>query len=274
MLHRSTRFGALLAITAFAWLSLAGCDSQEDNTTPPDLFPAAAFTLQTDLFSQGLAPKDAAGINFTAAALRVWPVSILLAANLVIPSALTTSALQVDPTQEDGTWVWVASAAVGAATASYTLSGTRRDGGTDWSMRVTMTGAGVQEPLNDFELFSARTTDNGASGSWDLFYPIEGTSTNVLSADYAVASATEKSITFNIPATAEENAGDSVEYAENGDTRTFDWQQVGASLQHVVRWNALDQSGSIAATNFNNGAEACWDANLDDTACPAPSEIP
>ncbi|MEZ4703038.1 MAG: hypothetical protein R2834_22090 [Rhodothermales bacterium] len=262
-------------LIALLFVASAGCDSNEDdNTTAPDVFPLEAFTLQTELFNQTLAPKQAAGLNFTAAALRVWPVSLVLSANLVIPVALTNSAIQTDPTADDGSWVWSSSVTASGVSAAYSLTGSRRDDGTDWSMRVTMNDPSSSTPLEDFELFTGRTTDNGASGSWELYYPVDGTSTNVLSASYEITSDTEKSITFTIPASAEVNAGDSVEYTESGDERTFDWQQVGSGVRHLVLWNGSDQSGSITATNFNGGVQACWDSNLSDTACPAKTMLP
>ena len=262
----------LIALFTFTF---AGCDSNEDeDASAPDLFPAEAFTMQADLFNQTLAPKQAAGINFTAAALRVWPVSLALGANLIIPSALTTSALQAEAVSEDGSWVWAASATANGFSTAYSLTGTRRDGGTDWSMRVTVQGGMGGETLDNFELFTGRTTDNGASGSWSLFYPIEGTSTNVLSAEYEIASETEKAITYSIPSTAEDNAGDTIEYAEIDNLRTFDWLQAGASIQHLVTWNASDSTGSITATNFRSGVKSCWDASLSDTPCPAETRLP
>jgi hypothetical protein len=270
--HYSYRYTFLL-IALYA-ITFAGCDSNKDEDAAPDLFPAEAFTLQTELFNQNLAPKQAAGINFAAAALRVWPVSLAIGANLIIPSALTTSALQAEAVSEDGSWVWAASATANGLNTAYSLIGTRRDGGTDWSMLVTVQGGMGGETLDDFELFTGRTTDNGASGNWSLFYPIEGVSTNVLSAEYAIVSDTEKSITFSVPTTAEDNAGDTIEYAEIDNLRTFEWMQAGAGIQHLITWNATDSTGSITATNFRSGAKSCWDAELNDTVCPATTSLP
>lgn len=260
-------FRPLYLVIALLFVTSAGCDSNESvDETAPEVFPAAAFTMDTNLFNQNLAPKQAAGINFTAAALRVWPVSLGLSVYLVIPTALTASALQAEPTSDDGSWVWAASATANGATASYSLSGTRRDGGTDWSMRVTMTTGG--ESLDNFEVFTGRTEDNGNSGSWELYFPEDGERTNVLSAAYEIESETSKSITFSIPTTSDTNAGDSVTYSENGDERSFDWQQLSAGFEHLITWSDVDGSGAITATNFSSGATSCWDANLNDTTCP------
>ncbi|MDZ4699806.1 MAG: hypothetical protein SH809_08890 [Rhodothermales bacterium] len=270
LLYRFTYFLiALIVVTS------AGCDSNKDEAgDAPDLFPAEAFTMQTDLFNQNLAPKQAVGINFAAAALRVWPVSLALGANLIIPSALTTSALQAEAVSEDDSWVWAATAVANGVSTAYSLIGTRHDEGTDWSMRITVQGGMGGETLDDFELFTGRTTDDGASGNWSLFYPIDGVSTNVLSAEYAIVSETEKTITYTIPVTAEDNAGDTIEYAEIDSLRTFDWLQAAASIQHFVTWSASDSTGSITASNFRSGVKSCWDSLLNDTPCPAETRLP
>ncbi len=270
--HRFIRLASVTALMTV--LVLAGCDSSNDETDAPDVFPAQAFTIETELFNQTPVPKQAVGLNFTAAALRVWPVSIILTASIAIPSALTNSALQAEPVFEDGSWIWAASASPNGVTAAYSLIGTRRDGGTDWSMRVTMQDPQTQTTLDDFELFTGRTTDNGLSGSWSLFYPSDSVAVNALNAEYAITSETEKRITFSIPDVAGTHGGDTIDYAENGDERTFTWDQQSASANHLVIWNDASSEGSITATNFRSGVTSCWDADLDDMPCPETTNVP
>ena len=270
--HRFTR-PALLA-SLLTVLVLSGCDSTDDANEAPDVFPSEAFTIQTELFNQTLAPKQAVGLNFTAAALRVWPVSGILTASIWIPAALTNAALQAEPVFEDGSWIWAASATPGGISATYSLTGIRSDGGTDWSMRVTMQNPSSETALDDFELFTGRTTDSGLSGSWSLFLPGDSAAVNVLNAEYSISDETEKRITFSIPGTAGDHGGDTVEYVTNGDDRTFTWDQQSAGVNHLVTWNHATNEGSITASNFRSGATSCWDDELNDTPCPTATMMP
>ncbi len=258
--------GLYLFIAAFSFVSISACDSTSSEDEAPDVIPSEVFALPVDLFNQSAAKDAMPGANFTAAALRVWPVSLIISANLVIPSLTTLSALQAEPIFEDGAWTWTSTVNSGGEQVQFTLLAERFGDGTSWSMRLSSsdTTSGV---FNNFELFSAETSDNGEMGSWQLNYPVNGVSQNVLNATYTITSDTEKSITFNVPQTAQSAAGDSVEYTENGDERTFLWQQVAESIMHTITWNATTLEGTIDATNFNGGTMGCWDANLDDIAC-------
>ena len=245
---------------------LAGCDSAGDpEATPPPVIPAEAFALQTSLFNQGDAGKTSVGAHFAAAALRVWPVSIIISANLIIPAAVTAAALEAEPEQNGNTWTWTSTTVVEGETITFSLSGTIQGPSIRWSMRVSYTDG--TESFDNFELYTATTNLNSNTGAWQLFYLIDGERRNVLNADYAVPDETHATLDFRVPNTADRNAGDSVSYEVDGDERIFDWRQVGEALNHFVTWNAVTQIGSITATNYNNGDKACWDANLDNAAC-------
>ena len=254
-------------IAVFSLIFIAGCDSNAAEDEAPEVIPSEIFTLPVDLFDQTLSKSAQPGANFTAAALRVWPVSLIITANLVIPSLTTLQALQTEPVFQDGAWQWDSSVTANGQTVQFNLSAVRENGGTEWSMRITSTDLQGNTVLDDFELFTAQTSENGDVGSWQLFYLLNDASQNVLNASYVRDSETEKSIVFSIPETAVLGAGDSVEYEENGDERTFIWQQIAESITHTIIWNAVTLEGSITATNFNGGDEGCWDAALNDVAC-------
>ncbi len=255
-----------LLLAAFTFITLTGCDSTNTEDEAPDVIPSEVFTLPVDLFNQTTAKNEMPGVNFTAAALRVWPVSLIISANLIIPSITTISALEADPVFQDGAWVWAASASSGTQTIGYSLSASRSGGETTWSMRITTTDPASGESLEDFELFSAQTSQDGAVGSWQLYYYLDGASANVLNASYTTGD-TEKTITFSIPQSAAQGAGDSVEYRESGTSRSFVWEQVAEAITHDISWDATTSEGSISATNFNSGTMGCWDTSLEDAAC-------
>ena len=264
------RISLLLALIVTA---TAGCDSQPANEdTPPALISQEAFQLQTDLFGAS-SGKTLAKLNFAAAALRVWPVSVILQANLIVPAVVTAAALEDEPELIDGTWVWSSDVVAqgnglaGATALNFRLEGRPVADGVDWSMMIT-----ASEPLNGqvydaFELYTAHTSPGGLTGSWQLYYRIDGERRNVLNAAFTQSDSDEKSLTFSIPESADEHAGDWVRYEVEGDDRRFVWQQIEPDLTHDVRWNATSKTGSITASNYNGGTTLCWDAELEDSAC-------
>ena len=252
---------------AFSFIAFSGCDSNDPEDDAPDVIPSEVFALPVDLFDQSTSKASPPGANFTAAALRVWPVSLIISANLIIPSVTTLSALNSEPVFENGMWVWNASTAAEGQNVDFSLSAERTGDGTNWSMKISTTDSFTGDVLDDFELFSAQTTQNGTLGSWQLFYYLNGASQNVLNASYVYDSENQKAITFSIPETAAQGAGDSVEYTENALNRSFIWQQVAESITHTINWDATTLEGSISATNYNGGEMGCWDAELADIAC-------
>ena len=226
---------------------------------------AEAFSLQTNLFNQDDAGKTSAGAHFVAAALRVWPVSLIIGANLVIPVAVTAAALEAEPVQAGNTWTWTSTTIADGQTVTFSLAGTVNGSAINWSMRVSYTDG--QQSYDDFELYTAVTDLATESGTWQLDYDIDGQRRNVLIADFVVSGEDSATITYRVPDDADSNAGDSVMYHTNGNERVFDWKQVDEALDHLVTWDAATQTGSITATNYNNGEKACWDADLENAVC-------
>jgi hypothetical protein len=254
-------------LAAASTVALFGCDSQGGNDDdPPELLSAEVFSLQTDLFAES-APKDpAAKINFAAAVLRVWPVSAIIGANLIVPAAVTGAALEDTPEFVDGAWEWETSTLVDGSSIEFSLTA-RPDGSMlDWSMTISGSDPETGVTYDEFELYTARTTFGEQEGAWDLYYRINGVRTNVLEASFDLGDDV-KSITYSVPLSAAEHAGDSVYYESDGDGRLFLWQQVDEGLTHEIRWNAATNEGSIEATNYNGGLVACWDATFEDAPC-------
>ena len=275
-MNRSRLLSASLFALSLLALPLTGCDSGGMNAPddPPPVLTPEAFELNTDLFSNqnpssSSATKTGEYAHFANAALRVGPVSLLVKANLIIPSAVTAAALQADPVVEDSTWIWEANADTLNQDISFRLEGTPDGPTVAWSMTVTAPNPEQGEALNSFELYTAETALDGSSGSWSLFYRIDGERTRVLDADFTVTSDTEKEITFSVPETAENNAGDSVRYAVDESQRTFEWTRVedmGNTVVTVV-WDAAAKAGFLVAPDYNGGEPACWNDAFQNVAC-------
>ena len=261
-----TRLAAAMGLAALLF-ALVGCDTTENAAEePPTPAPLSAelFQIQTDLFKPG-GGKVETKAHFTAAALRVWPVSLILSANLVLPFAVTAAALTDQPSFEDGAWHWSATTQSGTDPYTFTLIAEPTIEGFDWTMRITGNDPFTGSKIEEFDLYTAQTSFDGTMGSWQLYYRVNGARTNVLNATVDF-STTNKMLHFSIPEPFE-NAGDMVHYEVENDARRFLWQQVAEGFDHDVGWDAVTKEGSIVATNYNGGVEGCWDGNLEDVAC-------
>ncbi|MBT8402123.1 MAG: hypothetical protein KJO98_16725 [Rhodothermia bacterium] len=259
------RLTPVLAAAA-AFIFLTGCDSNDSDSfsdTAPPVISVDAFEMDANVF--GNSPKSEAGANFAAAVLRVWPVSTIISANLIVPALVAASATQADPTF-DGSWVWSNTVSTEDGTASFTLNATPDAQGIDWVMEVGLSNEAIT--LDDFELYTASTALDGKSGSWQLYYEFDGVRENVLTADFQVEDADTKTITFTVSGGPYEAVGDAVQYSTDGTARSFEWTQSSESKTHLVEWDSVTKAGSITATDYNGGGPACWDSNLDDAACP------
>jgi len=257
-MKKSRVFAAL--VTAALLLPISACDNAGEENEPPALIPAAAFQMDTQVFN-----TKSAGPNFAAAALRVWPVSLAVTAHMIIPAAVTLAAANEEPVFEDGAWHWTTSTQSGVYSIDLELIATPVSPGHDWSMLVSYNDG--TQVLDDFELYSGHTENNGTEGNWSLNYMLNGIQTNVLNAMFNSDSVTDRQLELSIPATAPAHAGASVEYVVDGTARAFTLNAVNPAGTHVIEWDAETNVGSITAPNYNGGVTACWDANLDDAAC-------
>lgn len=269
---RRTTARGLLAVCLFS-LSLAACDSADPDPSaeiaPPVITPEA-FDLSDALFpgaNRGGEARLGGGDNFANAAIRVGAVTTIVGLNLLIPKAVTAAALNADPFVEEGTWIWSNTIRINQQDATFRLAGTPEGTSVDWSMQITATDPETGEVYDDFELYTAETALDGASGAWQLYYRIDDVRTRVLDADFDAESEDDKTLRFAVPAGVGDAGGDAVVYATNGDGRSFDWDQASEGNTHLIVWDAETGAGSITATNYNGGERACWNEGFEDVAC-------
>lgn len=253
-------------LVAVAVLALAACDSTTPSeSTPPDLIPAAAFSFDADLGDTS-ASRSAAGLNFFTGAARVGIVSLVVKAHLILPAAMTHAATQVDPIVSDGTWIWSSTQPVNGTDATFRLEGTPSGSSIDWSLRVTTANPETGEALDDFVLYTAETSLDGKTGTWRLYYRLEGERTEVLSADYDV-SGTANELRFTVENDKDDNQGSTVLYRTESGTNTFDWLQQPQNIRTLVEWDEATGAGFIEADDYKGGVRSCWNTSGDDVAC-------
>ena len=267
---------SLIAVCALG-LVLAACDSTTPETnpgTPPALIASEAFSLSDTAFpDNNLVPgsdetNSVNGPHHTQAFFRVAIVSAAVGFHLLLPSAATGAATQVAPTVENGTWIWENTVNVNDSNVTFRLEGTPSGSSVDWQMFVSSGNFGG-EAYDDFVLYTATTQINGQMGNWSLYYNIQGQRTRVLDAVYDETSSTARELTFSIPDTNpnQDAHGASVYYMADASGRVFDYQEPTPGQNHLIEWDAVTAAGSITAWDYNNGDQACWDSNLDNTPC-------
>ena len=244
---------------------LAGCDSASiDDADPPAVIAPAAF--EVDMFEQP-ASKSNPGQHLTAALLRYVPVSLTLGVQyLLIPKIVTEGATMAEPVSVDGAWVWTMEKETAQGPFAVELTGRPDDGSIDWTMVISANNPYTGN-IEDFVLYRGRTSDDGKEGSWELYYPIDGESANVLDAEFLIESPVEKQITFTVPPSAPQYAGYEVRYARDDNDRIFYWYQLDTGAEHTLTWNPVTGLGSIQSTNYKDGERYCWDAGGSDVEC-------
>lgn len=246
-------------------LLLAGCDSASvDESEPPSTISPAVFEVHA---FEASASKSSAGENLKAALTRYVPVSITLGVQyLLIPALVTEFVTEVDPVSLDGAWVWETEKQTEQGTFSARLTGRPNESSVDWMMEVSGNNPHTGR-LEDFVLYTARTQAEGRSGTWDLFFPIDGEPVNILDAEFVIENPVEKQITFVVPETAPRYAGYEVRYEREDNDRLFYWYQPDVDEEHILIWNPVSGVGSIQSTNYKDGARYCWNAAGEDVEC-------
>lgn len=250
----------LLASTTFVF---SACDLTNTDTSAPDAISADVFSINTNFFTT----SKQVGPNYTNAALRVVPVSFVIGAHLVIPSLVTSAALDAEPVLEDDLWTWRSTITYNNQAVDFVLTANTLGLNTDWVMTVTYYDPGTDQIYDNHILYTAQTRNNGSEGTWSLFYKDNGVSRRVLNADFTRSSSSQKSLVFSIPLDADNNAGDSVAYDVIQSTRVFTWNQVSTSSETTVTWDATTGEGTLIAPSYNGGQPACWDSEQNDVAC-------
>jgi len=258
----------LFALTAA--LVFAGCDSSGSNTEDaPQPIEPAAFEVDTESYptTQSADAAAKAGTHVLAGVTTVSALTFAVEANLALPKLVTAAALQADPVIESGTWVWESTAQTDSSNATFRLEGTPDGEDVVWEMFVSATGP--TGGLQNFSLYTGRSSFDGTNGSWSLFYPIDGARSNVLDASFTVDSETTKSITFEVADGAERDAGDTIRYARDGDSRTVEYVQVEPVSETTVSWDAITKAGFIQSTDYNGNEKSCWspEPELDNVPC-------
>lgn len=263
----------VLAIAALLLLGLAGmaCDSGTDDGPGPPLPPVEGMTFDISAFQGGgkadkaddPAPGEKA--NFNNAALRVWWLNASIAARLVVPVLVFGWAASTEPVYDGGIWTWEISGGSGANASTAVLTGwfdTELREGIFLNLSMSITCPGCKVPTDNYVWYEGRFNTDGGNGHWQFYSPeIEGEDQALVRMEYEVTDATNKSLTItNNRIDGHEDAGDEISYSRADDQATIEVHDQSESLDYEAHWSISTTAGTLKVPGYNDGNEACWDA--------------
>ncbi len=267
----------LLGALALLGLAAMACDSGDDGPGPP-LPPVETMTFNISAFQgggdAGKADDPAPGekANFNNAAARVWWLNTSIATHLVVPVLVFGAAASTEPTYSSGIWTWQFSVGNGANTSTAVLTGwfdSELKEGIFLNLSMSITCPGCKTPVSDYVWYDGRFNTDGGDGHWQFYSPeIANDDQSLVRIEYDVTDASNKSLVFtNNRADAHEDAGDVISYIRAGDQATIEVHDQSDGLDYEAHWSITTTEGSLKVPGYNNGEEACWDAQHLNRAC-------
>lgn len=273
---RPTKF--VLCVLA-SILTASGCSKESAQPLPeaPSLPPASSLKIDLSFFQRSArAPESAASqtiFNWTNAVVRVLVINAFVDAALAPPFGAFELALNTTPTlRQDGTWVWTYGLLEGGRTARIDLEGVDRGGEVEWKLYLTDTGA--EPPLNHGLWFEGETSQNGDEGFWLFRDPRGSTAGNYARLDWRVKAEDDAELRLEALDRSEESYGDFVLYEVDRRDARVTYRDASERSEFSASWNTATGAGSLVAPDYNEGAQACWDANQQDVACNAVASKP
>lgn len=261
-----------LCATLAAGLLLTACNDSTgpaDAGNPPDLpleeslsfdletFPAAGGTPSAEAAPSRVAP----GANYTVAALGVAGINIAVITVTAVPRLTWAALASQQPTFEDGQWHWRASADILGVTYSGDLAAYTDQGDLVAEVRVS------SPAVTDFLWYDLHAPIGGHSGQWRIYDADQPTTPTVVGTiDWSHPATGTWNLTFT--AVGGENPGDNLSYMVDGNARTVSWYDASEDMTYGIAWDAATHEGYIMAAGYNGGVKSCWDADLQDAACP------
>ncbi len=264
---------AILKLVALTLLILVftGCDTvdpQSETPEAPAVIPEEAFALNLGVFEQET-PANKNGANYANwlnATIRAGVAVQITHAILEVPYELTKAVQHVPPVYNENAFVWSTETIIEDQVHSINLKAQNADNFIDWQMKVTGVVEETGVSFENFLLYSARTYKDVNEGTFQVYFPVESGSQQVMDGSYNVVDENEHTLTFSIPAGVEDIGGSSAIFKHLNDQITLDLTGPQGGL-HLIEWNETTGAGSLTADDYNNGEQACWDETLKNAPC-------
>jgi len=247
------------------------------NDEPPAIPPVSSMEMDYSTFEldpQQSSPKATHTVqeyeHFTAAVGSATILRLVVALNVAIPRAILEGASNRDPQLNgDGQWEWSYSQTTDQNSFEVRLVAIVSGSGTaeqqvNWEFYVSSD----QHGLDNFLFFEGVTSADGSTGTWtyyDLASPEQQSA--VSRVDWNVVDENNRSLTLEVLSDRNNHQGDTIEYSFDGSLKTAVFTDASEGTTVTLVWNPETHEGSITAPNYNNGVQACWNSNLENTAC-------
>ena len=268
----ATRKLAVLALLIFLFTGCDTVDPASETDEAPAVIPQEAFALNLGVMEQEApaSKNGAAYANWLNATIRAGVAIHITHAILEVPFELTKAVQHVPPVYNENAYIWSTETFIDEQRHSIALKAQNSDEFINWQMKVS----GVDEEsglaFEDFLLYSARTYKDVNEGSFQVYFPVESGSQQVMDGTYNVVDEEEHTLTFSIPDGVEDIGGSSAVFDHLEDQITLDLTgPLGG--RHLIEWNETTGAGSLTADDYNNGEKACWDEELKNTPCDVAS---
>lgn len=276
MLHTIRTFSASLLLGLFlitACEDNPGLSTEEPPQNPPQIPSAQTMTVEMGEFEENNSQQKAeeraivqSDNAFRNAAARAMLVKGVVDASLVVPRVLLKAADSTDAEfGEDGKWTWAFSKTAGDHSYEVRLVASEKEGDrVQWDFYVTNT----EKDLNDQLFFSGVSTKDGHEGTW-TYYNLNGELLDepVSKVEWAVNGEDDVSLRLEVLSEQSEHTGDYLEYTFDGTIKHAVYFDASEETTAEIQWNVETKAGFLIAPNYNGGAKACWNSELQDTTC-------
>lgn len=256
---------SLVTLLTLAVLFISCSEDNDMEGQPPELPPVESLSIDMSELEQQQQPKASiAESNFTTAYFSGVVIAAVLEAYLQLPKILLAAADGNSAAYlGDGEWEWVYSASGPSASYGVKIIAVTSDEDVEWNFYVSADNG--QFSWDDLLLFSGTSTLDGSEGVWNIYNPVN--SEVVTSASWNV---TEESTEVNLTVYDGQQSAPqaTIDYTFAGTTKTLVYANLEDDEQTTIEWDTETLAGFIISTNYNNGEKACWDEELNNTACP------
>lgn len=235
---------------------------------PPQLPPAESMNVDLSTFEGNQKVQSEAAQsseNFAQAALRALVMKTVVDINLAIPRALLTAASETEAEfNEEGEWVWSYTRNAGQETYEVRLVASQGgNNDVNWQFYVTNSQLSIDNRL----FFDGTTNADGSQGTWTYYNLSSESNESVSEIQWEVTGEDQVSLRLDVTSDRFNNQGDYIEYSFDGTVKNAVYYNAGDDQTTELQWNEETKAGYIIAPNYNNGEQACWDANFEDISC-------
>ena len=270
MLNKVFKYLTVVLLGVFFVTACKDNAAELSSDEPPQIPPAESMEMDFSTYennqSQGnnIAAKN--GTNFAQAAVRAIIMKAVVDVNLFIPRVLLEAASNNEAEfNDEGEWVWTYSKMADGETYEVRLIATREsDNEVNWQFFVTNSALNIDDKL----FFSGTSNDDGTNGSWTYFNLQNSEEQEAVSEiNWSVENEEDISLRLEVVSDRNNNLGDFIEYTFDGTVKNAIYFNAGENETTELEWNTETNAGFIIAPNYNNGTQACWDENFENTSC-------